>query len=64
MLINCVLSLFQMSYAVFLIIYTYMVLQATPVYVPWFEVYGTAFVFSFGCERFREFMNYEPNRFS
>jgi uncharacterized membrane protein YhdT len=53
-----------MAYVVFLVIYTYMVLEGIGPFPRWYELYCILFVFSLGCERFREFLNYEPHTFA
>lgn len=51
-----VIFYFQIAFGVFLAMYTYICLVRTPVQPSWPELYVTACMISFGCEKFRTFL--------
>ena len=55
---------FQIAYAVFLSVYTYICLVRTPDTPSEAELYVTACMFNFGCEKIRALIAMEPTRFT
>jgi hypothetical protein len=60
---NKLYGFFQIAYAVFLAVYTYICLVRTPIIPSWPELYVTACMINYGAEKIRTLIAAEPSGF-